>query len=180
MVFKKSTLSIEDRFWSKVDKSGGPDACWEWMAGRSGSGYGAFQISTHKQVKPHRLSYEMCVGPIPAGMDILHHCDNRLCVNPRHLFPGTDLDNARDRSRKGRNNTPAGDRHPSHRHPELIRRGEETSNARLTREQVIEIRRRYLAGGITHLALGREYGISAIHVGQLVRRERWAHVLEPL
>ena len=88
------------RFWSKV-AIGGPMVCWPWIAGRFNHGYGQFLISGKPKVA-HRVAYELQFGPIKEGALILHTCDNVICCNPDHLFPGTDLENARDRDAKGR------------------------------------------------------------------------------
>lgn len=78
-----------------------PSGCWEWTLAPLRSGYGRLTIGAGT-VLAHRLSYQLNVGPIPDGMDILHSCDNRMCVNPEHLFPGTHRDNMDDMVRKGR------------------------------------------------------------------------------
>lgn len=77
------------RFWDKVDTSG---ECWVWTASVNNRGYGKFGLN-YKTVLPHRLSYELCVGAIPEGLEIDHECKNRRCVNPAHLRPKTHLDN---------------------------------------------------------------------------------------
>lgn len=87
------------RFWSKVRKG---DGCWEWQAKRFDNGYGSFAVSRNKNQGAHRVAWELTNGPIPAGMSVLHHCDNRPCVRPDHLFLGTQLDNMRDMLAKGR------------------------------------------------------------------------------
>jgi hypothetical protein len=92
---------VTDRFWSKVDRSGGPDACWPWMAYRNRDGYGSFRVDDHTE-SAHRVAWVEENGPVPEGMDVLHHCDNPPCCNPRHLFLGTAADNARDSVAKGR------------------------------------------------------------------------------
>lgn len=94
-------LSPEERFWAKVDKSGGPDACWLWT-GAHGV-YGFFTLSSAHQVSTHRHSLEMALGrPLAPGEQACHHCDNPLCVNPAHLFVGTNSTNMLDMWAKGR------------------------------------------------------------------------------
>lgn len=81
----------QDRFWAKVDKSGD---CWEWTAFLTPDGYGRFGLDG-AIVAAHRTAYELVVGPIPDGLQIDHLCRNRKCVNPDHLEPVTQLENAR-------------------------------------------------------------------------------------
>lgn len=90
---KRPTAPVSERFWSKVRKS--EDGCWEWIAGRQGTGYGLFHISKGESALAHRFSFEFHVGPIPEGLVIDHLCRNRLCVNPDHLEPVTDEENRR-------------------------------------------------------------------------------------
>lgn len=75
--------------------------CWEWAGHRTGRGYGRIGVSG-RLMYSHRLAYEAWVGPIPDGMHVLHRCDNPPCINPAHLFLGTDAENVRDRDGKGR------------------------------------------------------------------------------
>lgn len=95
-----------ERFWEKVDRSGGPEACWPWT-GATQKGYGAFGLEDGKIVRAHRFMWEITYGPIPDGLNVLHHCDNRPCCNPHptHLFLGTFQDNTLDMVIKGRHGT---------------------------------------------------------------------------
>lgn len=90
--------SFEERFWSKVTRS---DRCWEWQGPRDHDGYGFIKVMRCSR-RAHRCSWELCVGPIPNNLFVLHRCDNPPCVNPAHLFLGTARDNALDMVGKGR------------------------------------------------------------------------------
>ena len=98
--------TIRSRFESKINKP--PDnsffseGCWIWTAGKRGNnGYGGFRVSKDSIKLAHNVSYELYVGEIPKGMKVLHKCDNPLCVNPKHLFLGTQKDNVQDMRQKG-------------------------------------------------------------------------------
>lgn len=83
------------RFWKKVDKSGGPDACWLWTAAKEHSGHGALSYK-NKLMQAHRVAYVLAHGSIPDGLIICHRCNVPACVNPSHLYAGTHQDNMRD------------------------------------------------------------------------------------
>jgi hypothetical protein len=91
---------LSEYFWSIV-VPGDPDKCWEWQGGKSKDGYGYLHLAGQTKLA-HRVSYELHHGEIPKGLVICHKCDNPPCVNPKHLFIGTHLDNAVDRDKKGR------------------------------------------------------------------------------
>lgn len=102
----KLTEKQRERFWSYVDKKSDDD-CWEWKSYKGSGGYGHFYLN-NKQHPAHRISWFLENGPIPKADEkgnricACHKCDNTSCVNPNHLFLGTDLDNIKDRDRKGR------------------------------------------------------------------------------
>jgi len=161
-------FSAEERiahFWSKVSKT---DTCWWWTAGQGGNGYGQFWDGT-RSLGAHCYSWEQECGPVPEGMEVCHHCDNGLCVNPDHLFLGTHADNMDDAARKGR--MPGGA--PG---PQPWQQGEGAYNSVLTEDDVRAMREEYAAGGTTHSKLGMKYGVSSSVAGRIIRREMWAHV----
>lgn len=92
-----------------------PDGCIEWRGHKDPKGYGRF-TSHGGEVLAHRIAYSMHYGSIPDGMHVLHRCDNPSCVNPRHLFPGTNQDNVDDKMRKGRAADLSGTNNPNWRH----------------------------------------------------------------
>jgi len=157
------------RLWLNVDRSGGPDDCHQWTASCSTDGYGAIAVNG-KARSAHRLAWELMNGPIPVGLYVCHACDNKLCVNVRHLFLGTNADNMADMVAKGR--SASGNRNGTRVHPECLRRGAERSNTRLTVAQILEIRASTDSCRVT----AERYGIGHSYVSQIKRRRRWAWV----
>lgn len=90
------------RFWKYVDKSGGPGACWPWLGSYYPSGYGQFVLADGTHTTAHRVAYELETGKKLDELHGCHHCDNKACTNPIHVFPGTVSDNLLDMSAKGR------------------------------------------------------------------------------
>lgn len=148
-------ITIQERFWAKVEKGAG---CWEWRAHRIPTGYGTFEFDG-RTVGAHRVAYQLCVGPIPGGLCVCHHCDNPGCVRPDHLFVATRKENMADMVRKGRSAV-----------------GERQGHARLTNDHVVEIRRLYAAGETTYIQLANQFGVSDSVVSRIVKRQAWAHV----
>ena len=153
------TRKVARRFISKVD-IGEPNACWLWTACVGSTGYGHIGIAG-KTVTAHRVAWTLWRGPIPGGLLVLHSCDVPLCMNPRHLWLGTDADNSADMVAKGR---------------QSAARGEECHLAKLTADEVLEIYQRYHAGGVTLKELGDEYGVTFANVGYITRGEHWRHI----
>jgi hypothetical protein len=130
--------------------------CWEWK-GSTAVGYGRLTVDPHHGVFAHRLSYEHFVGPIPEGLWVLHHCDNRRCVRPDHLFVGTPKDNSQDMARKDRSQF-----------------GTKHAKAKLTPEAVREIRRDYPAVSLDEL--GKRYGVHPATIWYAATGRTWARV----
>lgn len=99
--------SAEERFWLRVEKAEG---CWNWKGARGDHGYGSFTGDGGVAISAHRYSFQLHNGPIPGGLVICHRCDNRACVNPEHLFLGTQRDNVHDMIQKGRQVLPWAER----------------------------------------------------------------------
>lgn len=143
-------LSSEDvaRFWSKVRKDA--HGCWEWTASRLNGRYGQFTYTLRSgqvHAYAHRVSWELVNGAVPAKHYICHTCDNTICVNPEHLFLGTQFQNMRDASRKGRLSVP---------------------RAR-NRETVAEVRRLWLAGGVLQCDLAAQFGVHPVQIGRWLK-----------
>lgn len=164
--------SFVERFWSKV-QIGGLSECWPWTGSLardpSKGGYGHFSISKHRTNRAHRVAYELVNGPIPKGLCVCHHCDNRRCVNPTHLFLGTQVDNVRDRHAKGRSRG-------GHKGPSRLPLGELNVKAKLTGETVTQLRSMYAAGCGSQHALARRFGITQTQVSRIIRGENWCHL----
>lgn len=156
---KQMPKNVSQRFWGKVDKS---EECWEWTGSTYSNGYGMFWDG-EKSVLAHRFSYKMSNNQDPGNMYVCHHCDNRRCVNPDHLFLGTAQDNMRDASKKGRLE-----------HSNQLR-GEQHPNSIFTNEDVLKIRR--LASNVDSLQeLAEEFNTTHQAIRSIVNRRIWKHI----
>lgn len=168
-----TSLTALERFESKFIK-GKINSCWIWTAGKFTNGYGQFCYNNHN-TKAHRFAYLAYKGAIPNGLLVCHSCDNPLCVNPEHLFLGTNADNMQDRDNKGRGSR-VGNKGWGQRCPELVPKGETHPQARLTEADVLDIRNRFAQGGITKASLAVEFGVGRMQIARIISRERWGHV----
>lgn len=156
--------SLADRLWSKVDRSGGPDACWPFTGYCDEDGYGHLRaIEKGDPTLAHRIAYELENGPL-GDRCARHKCDNPPCCNPAHLIPGTNADNVADKVARGRQ--AAG---PAHG---LKIRGENHGNAKLTVDAVRRIRE-LAASGTSHEEIAIVFSISPKYVPLILSGRRW-------
>lgn len=157
---------LAERFWEKVDDSAD---CWVWKAApHRGNHYGRMMTRKGHFESAHRLSYLLTFGEIPEGQQVLHKCDNRRCVNPAHLFLGTQLDNIRDMKSKGRAAT--GDRL---RHPP--QRGSLNHGSKLAEITVKEFKRR-ISLGESRAAVAKALRITRANAWAIAHGKSWAHI----
>lgn len=175
-------MTVQDRFWSKVDKAG---SYWLWLGYLDKDGYGTFSLSHAKAIRAHRYSYALTHGDIPNGLLIRHRCDNPACVRPEHLEAGTQKQNIADMDARGRrprgfkrpNGT--GDKHWMRRHPDRIARGGRHGCAKLNDQSVAIIKKR-LSLGETHRSLAAEFGVTRSAIGLIARGKHWKHITPSL
>lgn len=150
-----------ERLWARVHRKG-PDECWEWQGGRNRHGYGVLTIR-YKTWLAHRLSWELANQyPIPSGAVICHRCDNPACVNPAHLWLGTQGDNMRDMFSKGRGN---------HVNPR-DNVGARNPMTKLSDEDVRAIRE--LAGSQTQRVIAQQFGVGQDQISRILSGRRRA------
>lgn len=153
------------RYWAKVDKTSSPRGCWLWTAAiHKKKGYGSARMRG-RNYAAHRLSYQMHKGAIPDTLLVCHQCDVRNCVNPDHLWLGTNKANMKDMADKGR----AADGWQ-------VPRGENCHNSKLSESDVLEIRKLYAAGGVSQYELADKFGVQQTQIGRITRGLRWRHI----
>jgi len=149
------------RFWNKVDKT---KNCWEWRGAHNQKGYGRFHLES-KTYSAHRIS-AFWAGILPnlhSKLFVCHQCDNPSCVNPQHLFVGTQKDNMQDCIQKGRR----------------ISRGQQGvmhPKAKLLDQDILEMRSLYKQGNITYQNLGIRFHISKSQAYKIVNKRSWTHI----
>lgn len=155
-------LSLEQRFWEKVVKLNGDDACWIWIGAADVYGYTSVEGT---QQLAHRVSWEVHFGP-PGDLFVLHRCDTPLCVRPSHLFLGTQADNIADRTQKKRH--ASGETHGSRTRPDRVPQGERHGMSKLTDVEVHALRVEYANGGVSQPQLARKYELAQATVSSIL------------
>lgn len=155
---------IVQRFWDRIFIVPYDNGCWLWTAGTS-SGYGAISIWPNGMIRTHVLSWIIHFGPVPEGNYVCHTCDIRICARPHHLWLGNHEENQLDKVSKGRQNRIV-----------TWTNGEQNGMAKLSAEQVLEIRRRYRPSLRNAKRIAEEFSIDRSQVLNIFHRKQWAHV----
>jgi len=139
-------VSSEARFWKSVEKT---NYCWIWIKQKNRRGYGKFSLK-NKTIAAHKYSYELVKGAVPDGLYVCHKCNNPSCVNPDHLYAGTNSQNTLDSVVSGTHRT-----------------------AKLNFEMAQQIRKIYAGGGVTQKQIGEKYGVGGDIVSEIVNHKIW-------
>lgn len=159
------TTSFLKRYWDKIHKRG-EDDCWNWIAGLNTGGYGAIKgtrtdrdgFPFYPMWQAHIVSFTIHNGPPNEGLFVLHKCNNRRCVNPKHLYEGTQLDNGRDMAVSG------------------ILKGSNNPTSKFTDEQVRTIRVQH-SNGLSFAELGDIYDCTRQCIWLIVKRKHYPNVV---
>jgi hypothetical protein len=152
---------FQKRFWAKVETTSDTAKCWNWIGyiRVESGGYGGVSLN-RKMYFAHRLSYFIHYGFDPKELFVCHHCDNRLCVNPHHLFIGTNRTNSLDRHQKGRENPVRGEKH---------------YKARFTEDDILEIRALYKQDWLQP-EIAAKFNTTQPAINDIVRGKTWKHL----
>lgn len=155
---------LESRFWEKVNRSAEND-CWHWQSQIAWNGYGTFYFKDYKNTRAHRLALALYLDKSLESYEwVLHHCDNRPCCNPRHLYLGNRSDNMRDAVRRGR--------WASRAKGNTWTKGELNGRSKLTFDQ-IKVIRISIDEGYTNKQIGQTFGVSPSTISLIRCNKRW-------
>ncbi len=165
--------TFEERFWQKVERRGSDD-CWLWQAAKNQDGYGLVRYPGFvHMVGAHRASWMLHNRDVPNGLEVLHRCDNPPCVNPAHLWLGTQAENNRDAAQKGR--TSQGENHWMRNHGGRAFGGKHRGRTKLTVENVAEILERRACGEFA-TDIAPKYGITPSTIYAIEKGKTWRHL----
>ena len=156
-------MSLIEKFNKCLPEVLNENQCWEWNGKLDAYGYG--YLYDKKPLKAHRVSYEIHYAEPLNDLQCLHKCDNPSCVNPLHLFAGTNLDNVRDKVKKGRCYTG-------------YQKGESNGASKLADSDVIKIRKLYQSGKYTTIKLGHLYNVNRSTISYIINNKTYKHLLE--
>ena len=164
---KKRHCQTPESFWQDVNKTSNEDECWEWAGYIGAQGYGALTYQ-NKSWRAHRLAYILTYGELPEmggyhGACVLHKCDNRACVNPNHLFVGTQADNLKDMRAKNRQVLATN------------LKGSKNKASKL-KEEDIPIIMKMRAEGFSLSRIGNKFNVDKVCIGFVVNGKTWKHV----
>lgn len=151
--------SREERFWARVDRSGGPEACWPWLRYKQKSGHGRVWHEDRLFVAS-RVAWKLTHGSLAEELDVCHTCDNGECCNPDHLFLGTHTDNMQDKEAKGRGNHA---------------RGAAIGLSKLSEDSVRAIRA-MRATGMRLTDIAAKFDVTPASIAKVALRRTWAHI----
>lgn len=143
------------KFLSYVKKT---NKCWEWQGSIGLNGYGSFSYQ-YKQYSAHRTAYKLYKGEIPKGLFVCHTCDNRRCVNPKHLFLGTIQENVADMVAKGRS-----------------AKGEKHSQSKLTEPDILKIREIKKEKSLSNSKIAELFNVHRTCIDKIIRKKHWVHI----
>ena len=157
----------EERFWTKVDRENSNifydnTRCWEWTDGLSKNGYGRYMYKGNVTLS-HRYSYFLNFGEYDMKLNVLHHCDNPKCVNPKHLFLGTQFENMQDKVKKRRQ-----------------RFGELVNTSKLTEGDVTRIYKMLDSGNYLQREIAEVFGVTQGAIGLILRGITWKHIFKEI